>query len=317
MNSLIILLVSVPFINSFIISHTAYRILNATLIQDQKNLFDNKYHIYSASSAKTKIFAYDQNQACLVDITSRGIELQFESPYTQFLTSPRLLVPRNRYSISIEACFRHKSKTVLIYRNGKETNIVIGGNQKILMFDDDYQRIIHDQFTNHVYMQIDNTIYLINFDKIASLWYKHENYTRLLLDPIYKLREYLDYIIVNQSIYLIKDQAIYRDQLDSTISPIKTDENINAEKFNFLLFPAYKENMPTFDALMEEEIPSHNLYHYSFLILLKFALIVLVLFFYRKKVLDIYQKKMDKRQRRRNHSDDGMPLEFLKATPTH
>jgi hypothetical protein len=317
MNSLIILLFSVPFINSFIISHTAYRILNSTLIQDQKNLFDNKYHIYSAPSTKTKIFAYDQNQACLVDVSSRGIELQFESPYTQFLTSPRLLVPRNRNSFSIEACFRHKSKTVLIYRNGKETNVIIGANHKILMISDEYQRIIHDQFTHQIYIQIDNTIYLINFDKIASLWHKNENDTHFMLDPIYQLREYDDFIIVNQSIYIIKKQTIFLDHLDRTSSPIKTKENINAEKFNFLLFPSFKEYTPTFDALMEEEIPSHNLYHYSFLILLKFALIVLVLFFYRKKVLDIYQKKMDKRQRRRNHSDDGMPLEFLKATPTH
>jgi hypothetical protein len=194
---------------------------------------------------------------------------------------------------------------------------VIGGNQKILMIDDDYQRIIHDQFTHHVYMQIENTIYLMNFDKIALLWHKNENDTHFMLDPIYQLREYDDFIIVNQSIYIIKKQTIFLDQLDRTSSPIKTKENINAEKFNFLLFPSFKEYTPTFDALMEEEIPSHNLYHYSFLILLKFALIVLVLFFYRKKVLDIYQKKMDKRQRRRNHSDDGMPLEFLKATPTH
>lgn len=294
-------------ITKSVITHKFYKLIDAQIIQDQKNLFDNTYLIYSKKyhEQKIKIYGYDNQTVCLIDSIGDKIFISFESPYNYFATSKKLIMNNSKQKY-IQTCFNHNGHTFLIFKNGNESTFIRSGNEKILEFNIDYKKIIFDHIAGKLYMQIDYKIYKIDLDIIEKLWLKTIPYKiRLKLEPIINLDpKWVDFIILNDTFFYINGHSIYKYFLDFNPSTIKSFNpefisNINSEFFNFLLFPEIVNDgelniMGNHLINIANNDTDSSLFDQNLLLiplLIKFLIIAAIIFCFRNKILNYYNKK--------------------------
>lgn len=296
-----------------LITHKHYKLMDALVLQDQKNLFDNNYLIYSRKyiDQRVKIFGYDNHTVCMADYIGDKMFINFESPYNHFVSSKRLIL-NNRRNIDLQACFNYKGHTFLIFKNGNETIFSRSGNEKILKFDHEYKKFIYDHISQKLFLQIDYKIYKIDINIIAQWWTNIvplSSKIRLKLESVLNLDpKWIDFILLNDTFYYINGHTIYRYFMDYNPTTIKSFNpelisNINSKFFNFLLFPGnFNENDLDFLENQLINIATDNdsdsnwiIDHWlSFSLIIKFLIILSIIFCFRKKMTKFVNKKFKK-----------------------
>jgi hypothetical protein len=319
---------------AFIIGHhnkAAYRLLEGEIIMDQNNSFDHRYLIYSKGN-RPLVFPYNNRAVCILkngggENVAGKIQIQFESAYTFHSSAPRFLEQKTDSSSTFHACFEHDRHSFLIYQNGRnnnETHIIRSGNEKVFNFSTGYTRFLFDHVQSLLYIQFDDQwLYRLNLDAIISKFWSPSTQwgrknARLLLEPITRLPENQDVMIVNGMLYWILGDTIYKRHLQLEQERRIFVSKIGAEKFGFIPFPlsSIADNPPpillsTASISDDNDNNNNNLHNCIaiYLAIIKACIIALLLWWYRKPMVESIRKKF-KKPSSTNNSDEGQQFEL-------
>lgn len=203
------------------------------------NYFDSIYSTISKNSANEKIFGYDENNICFVQVTNRNIIAYTQNWQTFERTSDSLFeISRHPNQIKIINCFKFNRYSYIIYKYKDNNEIVMikgknNGKTLEISFDD----IKYDYLSKKLYLINNSMIYDIEMNDFENIWKStnkaSDGYLKInLITTIDKTIS--DFLIIEDAIYIIKDNKIFKKKIEEKDYNFVT--TTNSLHFNYIFY---------------------------------------------------------------------------------